>query len=446
MLKLPCMAMSAVWKKSTTGRYAMVLVSQQDVVKMNFDLETIEVDGVANFMRKYLAILQLAFFYNFITEQQRDLIASSILQAARNAANEDEVLVSNYVYAISLRFSTLSNYECWELLREVTSQNAAEKFIAETKEWFTNRLSSDMKLANEGYKKSRLLKNAMLLSTWKNCYMFLKEFSSCFNEGTKLELKGLHTVSAVGDVAYSVIRGECGSTYIEKLENYIKNLWIEVSILIKFDASKIMKAIASERTEFRTALRNERTPQIEEAQKEYDSAVARLSQLEKSYEEKLKRIEESEAIYDELLEKFEEEHQDLDEDELDDAFDEYWMNSPYYFSEDRSEVEAEFKERKSKLQEEINLCRRKVDAAEDNKASLENSIEEPGDYVTLWDILNEYAIVEMFKKGIIPFPQNLAEKSAIFSKLTIKESAKIFLEGEAERIHLTAEEVTYLTH
>ena len=72
--------------------------------------------------------------------------------------------------------------------------------------------------------------------------------------------------------------------------------------------------------------------------------------------------------------------------------------------------------------------------------------EENGDYVSLLDILNEYAVVEMFKKGIIPFPQNLAEKMAIFSKLTLKEVTKMFLDCEAERIHLTAEEMTYLLH
>lgn len=440
--------MCADWKKSTTGRYAMVLVSQQDVVKMNFNLETIEVEGVANFMRRYLAILQLAFFYNFITEQQRDSIASSILQAARNSANGDEILVSNYVYAISLRFLTLSNYECWELLREVTSISAAENFIAETKEWFKNRILNDMKRAKEGYKKSISLRNASLLSTWKNCYKSLEDMSGCLNEGTKLEMKGLHTESAVGRVSYVVIRGECGVTYLEKLENYIKNLWIEVSILIKFDASKIMKAIVNERNEFKLALQNEITPQIEIAQREYDSAVNRLSQLEKSYEEMLKRIEESEAVYSELLEKFEEEHPELDEDELYDAFDEYWMNSPYYFSEDRSELEDAFRERRTKLQEEINVCRQKVDFAEDHKVSVESSMvgEDTGDYVSLLDVLNEYAVVEMFKKGIIAFPQNLAEKMAIFSKLPFKEASKTFLDCEAERIHLTAEEKAYLSH
>ena len=442
------MAMSADWKKSTTGRYAMVLVSQQDVVKMNFNLETIEVEGVAKFMRRYLAILQLAFFYNFITEQQRDSIASSILQAARNSANENEVVVSNYVYAISLRFSTLSNYECWELLREVTSISAAEKFVAESKEWFVNRILEDMKQAKEGYKKSISLKNASLLSTWKSCYKSLEEISGCFNEAAKLELKSLHTESAAGNVFYMIIRGEKGITYIEKVESYMRNLWIEISILVKFNAGKIMKAIANERTEFKVALQNETTPQIEQAQRDYDSAVKRLSELEKSYEEMLNRMEESEAVYNELLEKFEDEHPELDEDDLYDAFDEYWMNSPYYFSEDRSEMEDAFKERRTKLQEEINICRQKVDWAEDHKASVECSMvgEENGDYVSLLDILNEYAVVEMFKKGIIPFPQNLAEKMAIFSKLSLKEVTKIFLDCEAERIHLTAEEMTYLLH
>lgn len=424
----------------------MVLVRQQDAVKMNFNLERREVDSVANFMRIYLAILQLAFFYNFIDEKQRDSIAGAILIAARKAAKEDEVLVSNIIYIISLRCLELSNFECWELIREVTSSEAAESLVSETKDWFVKRMLEDLKKAKMGYKKAQNLKNAALISTWKSCYKSMELISGCLNEGAKLELKGMHTQSAVASGLYVPLQSEKGLTYIDKMENYIHSLWIETSILVKFDAEKIMRAISNERKEARAAFQSKFTPKIEEARAEYNKAVAKLSDLEDSYAKDLKRIEEGEAVYEELLEAFEEEHPELDEDALLDAFDEYWINCPQYFFEDRSEVEKKFRARKRLLQEEINICRQNVDLAEDCKADMENAVDQPDDDVSLIDILNEYAIVFLFKEGRIDYPQNAAEKEILISRIPTKEITGIFLENEAERIHLSAKEMTYLSN
>lgn len=422
----------------------MVLVNQQDVVKMNFNSERRMVESVADFMRIYLIILQLAFHYNFITENQRDSIANAVLMTVRNIAKEDEILVSNYVYAISLRFSKLSNFECWELLREVNSKDAAEKFVLETKEWFLKRMLEDLRKAKKGYEKSQKLKNAGLLSTWRSCYRALQQLSGCFKEDSKLELKGIHTESVVGTGGYIPLQDEGGYTYIDKMENYIQNLWMETSILIKFDASKIMKAISKEREDAKVAFQSMSVPQIEEARARYDRAVAALAELEASYAEKLKYAEESEYIYDELLEKFEAEHPEMEEEELADAFDEYWANYSEYCSEEISDVEDMYHQKRIELQEEINICRRNMDLAEDSKAEQENAVEQPDDDVSLMDILNEYAVVELFKQGQIRYPQNAIEKAALFATIPTKEAIKIFLQNEADRIHLTAEERTYL--
>ena len=67
----------------------------------------------------------------------------------------------------------------------------------------------------------------------------------------------------------------------------------------------------------------------------------------------LKKIAESEAIFDEVLTTFEEEHPDMDEEEFEEAFDEYWMSHPSYSKEIYSDIEEEYKEVRRKQQERV---------------------------------------------------------------------------------------------
>ena len=87
-----------------------------------------------------------------------------------------------------------------------------------------------------------------------------------------------------------------------------------------------------------------------------------------------------------------------------------------------------------------------MDLAEDHKTDMENAVDQPDDDVFLIDILNEYALVFLFKEGRIDYPKNVAEKEILISRIPTKEITRIFLESEAERIHLSAEEMTYLSN
>lgn len=420
----------------------MELVTQRDTVKMKFNLERREINSVGDYMKLYLKILQLAFEYDIITAKQRDAIASSILIAIQKAAGGNEIIVSNYVYVISMRFMTLSNFDCWELMRKITCQEEANNFVSETRSWFLERVNEDLEKANRGYKLSLNLRNASIISTWENYYKTLKIMSGCLEIGSEFNLKSKHSECLVVSM-YTTMNVENGITCLDRVEDYLRMFEIETSILVKIDADKIIKSILRQRSE---KIEIEASPKLEQARQDYQDAVDKLTKLEAFYAERLKKALASEDAYNRIYDEFEEAHPDLDEDEFEDAFDKYWMSCPEYFPDDYLSVEKEYHKKRAYQQKQIDICKRSLDILEDERAELRNMMSRNGEVVTLEDILKEYAIAFLAQEGYIEYPNTPIEKEQLLSRISRQMAAKIFLQNEDNKVSLTVEECNYLNN
>lgn len=418
----------------------MALVTQHDAEKMILDAQVRKINSLSDFMRLYLFILQLAFEHGFISSSTRDGIASSIMVAIQRVANGSDIIVSNYVYAISMRFSTLSNSECWELMKNITSPDEASKFIADIHSWFLKRVEADLSTLNILYKKVKSLGSAFFTTTWKNCYDALKPIGGCLEQGTKIELKSNHDISAQS-LFYETISHDQGLTYLDRLEDYIQKFYIETSILVKLNGSKVMKAIVDER---KVSIDEEPSDEVKKAQQDYDKAVKRLETLEQEYTKKLEKVKESSKAYNRLYDAFVQEHPDMDEDELEDAFDEFWMTCPEYCPDDYEDVENAFIKAKKRQQLRISACKDKLDQAKDVSSSLKNSMSDFSENITLADVLKEYALIDLAKQGIVTYPSSSSEKSAMVSMIPIESAIEIFLQNEDNKISLTEQEQAYL--
>lgn len=420
----------------------MNLITQQDVLKMNFDSERREINSVADYMRLYLKILQLAYEYDAITAEQRDAIASAILAAIHKAASGKDVIVSNYVYAISMRFMTLSNYECWMLMNKIQCQEDANTFVTETKKWFVERIMAALERAKLGYELSRKLRNASITSTWETYIAALKSMGGSLEKDSECNLKSKHGESMVLTM-YSTMHVEDGISCVEALENYLRSFAIETAILVKFDADKVIKTILKQRREH---VEIETSGALEYARQEYDEAMSELERVKKHYAERMRLARESEEAYTRVYDEFEEEHPDMDEDELEEAFDEYWMSCPEYCPDDYLNVEEEYHRVKLQQEAKVDLCRRRMEALEDEKTDFKNATLRVGNEVTLEDILKEYAIAFLAQNGRVTYPGTRIEKEQMLSEMPRQLAAQIFIRNEADKVSLTAEEYEYLTN
>lgn len=420
----------------------MELVTQRDAVKMKFNLERREINSVGDYMKVYLKILQLAFEYNFITVEQRDAIANSILVAIQKAAYGKEIIISNYVYVISMRFEILSNYECWELMSKITCQEEANIFVSEIKAWFLKRINIVLEKANQGYKMSLNLRNASIISTWDNYHKALMVMSGCLENGSEFNLKSKHSECLVISM-YETLYEEKGLTCLDRVEDYLRKFEIETSILTKIEADKIIKSILRKRRE---DFKIDVSPELEQAKQNYDEAVKSLASLDAFYAEELKKAFASEMAYDQIYDEFEEAHFDLDEDEFEEAFDEHWRSCPEYYPYDSVRVQEEYRIKKEYLREKIEFFKERLDILEDEMADIKNMVNKTSDVVTLEDILKEYTIAFLAKEGHIKYPNNPIEKEQLLSRISLQMAAKIFLQHEANKVSCTAEECEYLAN
>ena len=419
----------------------MGLVTLQDAKRLNFDVERRNKETASDYMRAYLTILQLAHEYEFISVEERDAIAKVILLAVNDAAHDENILISNYVYIIGMRLFSISNYEGWELLKNVTSKSEADKFIVETKAWFSERMNPVLDFTKMYRRKALELRNSFLNSSWETVENTVKILAGALEEGCAIELKAVHKECVSAIIMYRLISSETGATYIDRVEDYARRLAIETSILIKYDAGKLMRSIAKQR---KTPRQVTVSTEVIQARQVVEQEKARLDEIEASYTQRLKKIAESEAIFDEVLTTFEEEHPDMDEEEFEEAFDEYWMAHPSYSKEIYSDIEDEYKEVRRKQQERVYKAQDRLDELEESAVQMQSMFIQKADDITLETILKEFAIFYAAQQGQITYPQDYMEKELMTMNFPLEVAVQIFLQNEADKVSLTAQEQAYL--
>lgn len=421
----------------------MELVLLQDAKRLDFDAERRNKEAASDFMRAYLYILQLAYEYEFICEEERDAIAKAILLAVNEAAEDERVLVSNYVYVIGLRLLSMSNYEAWQELKNVTSKSNADKLISETKSWFVEHMNSVLDFTRQSRRIALGLKNGFINSSWETVEKTVTVLTGALEVGTAIEFKSIHKECVSAVIMYHLLKFETGTSYIERVEDYARKLAIETSILLKCNGEKLMRSIAKDR---KTPKKVIVSADAIRARQEVEAERRKLNEIEVSYTQRLQKIADSEVIFDELLTKFEDEHSDLSEEELEDAFDEYWMAHPSYTEEIYSDVDEEFRKVKRKQQERVDRAQERLDEIEENAVQMQSMFEQKADDITLETIIKEYALFHAAKQGKITYPQDYMEKELMLMNFPLEIAIQVFLQYEADKVSLTAEEIAYLNN
>ena len=347
----------------------MQIITLQDAVRERFNLESRTAKNAADYMRIYLKLLQTAFEYNLIVKEQRDGIANIILQAVNALAKNNPFLTSNYVYVLSMRLLEVTNFEAWCMLEKIDSYDAAYQFVAESKDYFEKRVERAFAKVIECNKLALKLRNSHLLDQTQICKDYLKEIYPCFEEDTKIELKKLHT-QEISRITYLPMHYFSGTTYLERIESIINALFIEMSILDKLDAEKLLREMAKRRRKpIGYFIDNN---ELKVMRNQMDHAKQKVAELTSQYQEKIKEIDASDKAFEKALEKFEKENAHLSEEEREDLFDEYWMNCPEYVPEDRFEVQEEYEAAVRRLEDQIHKYQMEIDTFENNQGSVAN--------------------------------------------------------------------------
>ena len=419
----------------------MQIITLQDAVRERFNLESRTVKNAADYMRIYLKLLQTAFEYNLIVKEQRDGIANIILQAVNALAKNNPFLTSNYVYVLSMRLLEVTNFEAWCMLEKIDSYDAAYQFVAESKDYFEKRVERAFTKVIECNKLALNLRNSHLLDQTQICKDYLKEIYPCFEEDTKIELKKLHT-QEISRITYLPMHYFSGTTYLERIESIINALFIEMSILDKLDAEKLLREMGKRRRKpIGYVIDNN---ELKVLRNQMAHAKQKVAELTSQYQEKIKEIDASDKAFEKALEKFEKENAHLSEEEREDLFDEYWMNCPEYVPEDRFEVQEEYEAAVRRLEDQIHKYQMKIDIFENNQGSVANILFDNFLGITLHDVLGEYAVFVLANTGQIDVVMGQEELAMIKMKLPNELIVQIFLKEKADEIGLTQEEKNYL--
>lgn len=378
------------------------LLTREAFFRDIFNASKINTEDVKAFLMYFGGILQLGIDNGLIDQAHRNAIATAITNAIELKTNDDDdeedydvnyVQIRNYMYVISSYLQSKSNWDAWQELIKIESQSDAIALMNDARNWLTKKLNPRMAFLTAIKPKVEKLGLSNVTSAHKLLVETMRDFMTCVSVATKFDLQDYHnSVFGIGRYILMHDDSQDSDNFCMKFCDVIYNFCMEVSIMSKINTKELV------------------ANKTNEAEGYYNNESKEVEAVNNFYEEKLAK----------LKERFNKELQSCD---------------------DEVDVENKYSEAKLKMEQEweekLNNLEKKQAEAEEFQMEILG-----GDY-SLIDLIKEYAVFGLAKKGKIQYPTTMLQRSAVLMRLDEKQAIPEFIELNRET--LKDNQVEFLT-
>lgn len=396
------------------------IITQQEIYRERFDAEAnnleINIEDVGDFLRYTFFILELAFKTGIIDQKRRDEISLMLLDCFESQTRSEDILVTNKMYIFAAWLMQYSKWEAWLKLEKITDFKSVLEIYEEAEHWYFEVLR-DMKLWHDlAGKCIEKIDNSNLKAEYSRMANLLNKMERyAVNPG--FSFKSEHISKTQTSIIYCFINDNQGNV-IEVLKNSFYKFAMELQIFVKLNGKQFVEFCNSDYSEA-----------------ENTKTLAEL-ELNENFETKIKAVkfEKEKALDAAVLFNFKydnmtEEEQAAVSSEILDANDEVAIKSKY-----------------DSMILQIQLEQSEAEKNLENMFSMINQLEGSlllQDIPSLSSMLQELALVSLFKRGIINYPDSRIKKGMILSKLHTSFAIQEFL-NYAEDNPLTENECKFL--
>ena len=376
------------------------LLTREDLLRETFNNSEIDTKDVQKFLIYFGGILQLGISEGLIDEAGRNFIANAITNAIETKTTSDDeyvatnyVQIRNYMYIVSSYLYSKSKWDAWLELTAIKSNEDAYTLLDNATNWLNKKLTSYMELLNDIKLSVVKVKVENVSNAYKILVAITKNALASTSDITNFDVKVYHN-SALSIGTYILMEEnklQNEENFFEELCNTIYSFCMEVSILSKINAKKVLSGKKREANGYF------RSSQIRVA--ELDCTYKeKLSELKKEYDKKSKKCKDSMALQRE-------------------------------YSDAKFKLEKEWEEKSNQLENFL------------EKEEL-LQLELLGGEYSLLDLIKEYAIYAMALNEKIVYPETMKERSSMLMVLNTKDAISEFISGN-EQI-LTSKEIEFL--
>lgn len=406
------------------------MITQKDIAKEQLNNRILfDHKNGDQFKFYFVALLEIACELNLIDSVRSKKISALILETAQDFAEDDNYTAFKYyLYALSVWFNTMSNYDVFELLLAINSPADAKQLFNQAISYIKVKIADMKKTLNETEMLVANIQNKQLTHDFK----ILKNYVENLNN-SNYAIYDLHNNSSF--ISYEFLRPISDffkGDFVSSLEYTISCFYIELSILNKFDAKSLFKKM----------------------QKEYHPNCNSLDVLTRNYENELKKLKEEyeskldeyydlqaklDSIMDEAEKNFTEQHPELSGDELEDALDEYFNDFDCGIEIiDETEIRNWYLNSKESVTSKFQKESKKIEKIHDDEMFRLNSS------CSLLSVLKEFALFIQANEGLIIYPSDVKSKQELLMRLDTKYVIEVFLHNNEKKLELTNTEIDYL--
>ena len=375
------------------------LITKDNFLEETFNLRIIETETCQKFILYWIAILHLAVELNVCNETRSNFIASSVMQAIDDVIildEEDEfedkdIQINNYLYVLSMFLQTKSNWSIWLRLNTINSIADAKSLLHEAKTWLEKMLTKQKFLLVQTYPKVMNLNLKNITNLYHHLFNTIKSFMAFDVFGNSFNICSYYD-QPIYTCNYHFLNTayEKSKNLYDKLFQIIYNFCIELSIMSKIDASKIIKQKSEE-------IEDDSLKKIKEINEIDQHYMQEIHSLHKKQHQELN-------YYFESLDKPGRKKKGFEDD----------LKIIQNFQEKKEHVERKWKQEIKKI--------------EKKHMKSDFFLIEFTDECSLSDLIKEYSLFSFSTKGLFEYPNSLESRSQMLSSLKLDSSIKEFLD------------------
>ena len=392
-----------------------VLITQEELLKEKFNSqEIINTENIAEFLLYFARILQLGVMeeliggdeFNFISNMLTKAISNCIIIPEDDEFVDDSEQIANYMYVITLYLQSKSNWEAFLELKDLTSIEKAQTFVAEVKSWILKKLTAQILILETNKQNVQKLNMQNVTSCYNSLRKVLNNFMHFDNVSFTFHLKLYHK-SSFQPVEYSFLKTDFDylPNFYEKLSKMISYFILEVSIMAKLNVKSLVNGKLDEAKEISDLMQSK----SEVLNKEYEE---KINNLRKEYETDLQ-------CYYDSLHRPGRKKKGLKDDVL--------ITRKYV--EKKKAIE-------SKLERKFSLL------LEEQQTQDNNMIPILDENYSLIDLIKEYALFGLAQKGIFNYPSNAEARGQMLMAINLDVAISEFI--SMNKTILTNEQINYL--
>ncbi|MBP3595827.1 MAG: hypothetical protein J6J60_00275 [Clostridia bacterium] len=371
------------------------MITQKDIVKERFNSEKIECDNIELFLSYFLVVLERAVQFKLIDSYRRDKIFELLFKVFEKNTNENCILISNKMYVFSDWLISLTNYEAFEKLEQINDENSATQIFDLAEKNFFSNLRAMRRYLQCAERSINKIQN----SNCKDIHAKLKNIICCmekYSEIPSISFKNEHISRSFSVLEYIFLREESGKTIIEMLKNICYNFAMELQIFSKLDGKQFIEFSNSD---------------YEKKEKEKEQAQIQLSKM---FEIQLKELqtEKKQKLHSAML--FNQAYDNMTTEERN------MVSNEELDKTDEVRIERDYAIKLEEIKTKWTVAEKNLGKAFEIESQLEGSLAIQDTNLNLSVCLQELALISLFKRGIINYPENRLQKGVLLGEISVE--------------------------